>query len=103
MLDQNGSIFVLKQRYAKHNVQFVRGQHFTKEPLSAPMKARIYQKSTSRNVFELAQSTLRYLKKAIAFAEEFLDGGSLPSGKNWDDLYDHLLDKVDELSKEKSG
>ena len=54
-------------------------------------------------MLELAQSTLRNLKKAIAFAEEFLDGGSLPSGKNWDDLYDRLLEKIEELSKEKSG
>ena len=101
--DQNGSIFVLNQRYAKHNVQFVRGQHFTKESLSAPTKARIDQEITGRNVLELTQSTLGNLKKAIAFADEFLDSGSLPSGKNWDDLYDYLLEKIEELSKEKSG
>ena len=31
------------------------------------------------------------------------DGEALPSGKSWDDLYDHVISKSSEISNEKSN
>uniref|UniRef100_A0A6U5L0F0 Uncharacterized protein n=1 Tax=Corethron hystrix TaxID=216773 RepID=A0A6U5L0F0_9STRA len=99
----DGSLFYLKNRYCTAKARFLRGKHFTKESLSSPTKTRPQDKITGRNVYDLAQSTLRNLKKVTAMAEEWLDDGKLPSGRSWDDLYDHLISKSDEMSKEKGS
>ena len=47
---------------------------------------------------------VRNIKKASAIAEEWLDDKVyLPSGKSWEDLYEHVISKSSEISNEKSN
>ena len=39
----------------------------------------------------------------MAVADEFLNNGDLPLGQTWDDLYHHLYQKGEDISKEKAG
>ena len=92
-------IYVLKQRYSTSHMRFVRGKHFNKESLSAPTKARLKERVTGRNIYDLALQMIRNLKKASALADEWLDTeGNVPSGKTWEDLYDHVLSKSNDIS-----
>ena len=44
---------------------------------------------------------VRNLKKASILADEWLDkDGNLPSGKNWEDLYEYVLSNSSDISKE---
>lgn len=100
--DTGGELLVLKSRFSWSN-KWIAGVHFTVESLSAPTKARPTEKITGRNIYNLAMATIRNIKKAMAVADEFLNNGDLPSGQTWDNLYHHLYEKGDDISKEKAG
>ena len=87
--DINCDLLVLKTRFSLSN-HYIAGVHFTVNSLSAPTKARPMDKITGRNIYDLAMSTIRNIKKAMAVTDEFLNNGDLPSGQTWDDLYHHL-------------
>ena len=100
--DDDGKLFILKKRYSGGASTYVRGVHFNTESLSCPTKARLSEKVRGRNIFDLALTLVRNLKKAGAIADQWLDdGGNLPSGRTWDDLYDHVASKTIEISGEK--
>ena len=93
----------MKERYGQSNVRFILGKHFTRSSLSSPTKARLKEKVTGRYIYDLALTVIKNLKKASSIAEEWLDDdGNLPSGKNWDDLYDYVISQSHEISKEKN-
>ena len=96
------NILVLKARFNEGN-RFVAGTNFNIATLSAPTKKRITELISGRNIYDLAMTALRNIKKALALAGEWLNDGDLPSGQSWDDLYLHLFEKGCEISKEKSG
>ena len=100
--DTNDEILVLKHIYANEK-RYVAGEDLTVQLLSAPTKARLSESITGRNIYDLARSSLKHLKKAIALADDWLNNGELPSGNTWDDLYSHLYDKSDDISGEKNG
>ena len=59
---------------------------------------------TGRNIYDVAMTCLKNIKKESTIAVEWLDDGeTLPSGKSWDDLYDHIISKSCEISNEKSN
>ena len=66
------------------------GQAFTRALLSRA-KSLQEQAILGRNLLTHANSTLKHVKKAIAFAEEFMPGGELPSGATEEDLDQHVL------------
>ena len=100
--NDNGEVFVLKQRYSGPSQRYVRGVHFTKQSLSCSTKVRLTKKVCGRSMSHLALLVIRNLKKAGAVADEWIDdGGGLPSGKTWDDLYDHVISNTYEISTEK--
>ena len=78
-VDDSGRVLGLKTRYSNGD-RYISGEYFSVKSISAPTKARINEKVSGRYIADLAVSALRHLKKAIAFAEEHLNGGELPSG-----------------------
>ena len=100
----NENLLVLKKRYSKGHARYVHGVHFTKEYLSCPTKTRLKEKVTGRNIYDLAMTVIRNVKNTGAVAEKWLDDGkTLPSGKSWDDLYDHVISKSSKIFNEKSN
>ena len=92
---------MLHSRFCHDGCQYIVGKHFNIQTLSSPAKTKLDEKITGRNIYDLAIITLRNLKKATAFAEEWLNGGDLPSGNTWDDLYSHLItDRGPEFGKD---
>ena len=100
-IDDSGHALVLKTSYSNGD-QYISGEHFSVKSISVPMKARINEKVTGRYLADLDMLAMRHLKKAIAFAEEHLNDGKLPSVTTWDDLYAHLFSLGNNISKEKS-
>ena len=99
--DNNHTEFVIKEHFGGNGSCFVKGKHFNKESLVAPTKARKNEKVTGRNILDLALTVIQNVKKGCAMADEFMDNGQLPSGKSWDDLYQHILSRSGEISKER--
>ena len=91
---------VLKKIYYSSLIpyRFTSGLHFTRDVLGCPTKNVTDEKCSGRFLLDLAKSTVANLKKAVVIAEEWLDDGKLPSGKNWGDLYAHLLVRKDEIN-----
>lgn len=49
---------------------------------------------SGRSILDLAKDSIKNGKKALAFAKQFLQNGSLPSGRNVNDLLNHVKDKM---------
>ena len=64
-VDTEKDTIVLKEIFLLDAKYFVAGTHFNIKSLSAPTKARLDQKVTGRNVFDLAFLTLKNLKKIV--------------------------------------
>ena len=73
----------------KPELKLIAGQAFTRNSLS---RATILQEQAigGRNLLGHANNTLKHVKKAVAFAEEFMPNGELPSGKTEEDLDRHV-------------
>ena len=70
--------------------------------LSCPTKSRLSEIVIGRNIYNLVFAVIYNLKKSSAMADEWLDDGeTLPSGKSWEDLYDHVLSNSREISNDK--
>ena len=60
------------------------------------------EKCSGRFLLDLSKQTVCNLKKVAIIAEEWLVNNDIPSGTNWDDLYQHLLDNYETINpKEK--
>lgn len=77
--------------------------HFTVEILSAPTKAGPTENITGGNIYDLAMSKIRNIKKAMTVVDKFLNNGELPLGQTWDNIYHHLYEKGNDISKDKAG
>ena len=97
--DQSNKAFVVKSLFSKVDdiSNYTANVNFTIESLSAPTKSKLKEKITGRNIIDLASTALKNLKKAIAIVQEFLLDGELPSGTTWDDLYQFVLSKNNEI------
>lgn len=91
---------VLKQMFHCKNSahRFVSGTHFSEEILCCPQKNTTSEKCSGRYILDNARLALRYIKKAIVIAEEWLNDGELPSDKSWEEMYEHLLSCSNEIS-----
>ena len=75
--------------HREKNVFYTNGVHITGRNLRAPTNTK-EELASGRYLLLLARTTLKNVKKAVAMAEEWLDGGKLPSGRTWDDLYAYI-------------
>jgi hypothetical protein len=74
----------------KADLKKIVGTAFTKSSLSRGMLSRPLA-INGRTLLNHANNTLKHVKKAIAFAKEFMPGGELPSGTTEEDLDRHVL------------
>mmetsp|Transcript_11462 Transcript_11462/g.25137 ORF Transcript_11462/g.25137 Transcript_11462/m.25137 type:complete len:85 (+) Transcript_11462:105-359(+) len=63
------------------------GVDFTVQSLFLRQRCKQLKKISGQSVYDLAQATIRNVKKASAIGNELLSNGDLPSGNMWGDLY----------------
>jgi len=78
--------------------RFTAGYHFSKEVLACPTKNLRSEKCSGRYLFDLAKAALANIQKAAVVAKGWMDGGELPSGRTYDDLYAHLLARSHDIN-----
>ena len=93
VVNPGSEMLVIKNVFlSKNDVgRYIAGEHFNERSVAAPAKTKPNELASGRHILDLAKTTLKNLKKAVAIAEDWLNDGSLPSGSTWDDLYAHVL------------
>ena len=99
--DVDDYVLVLKDCFSEDQ-RYIAGRNFTIDSLSSPTKKRMNEKITGRNIYDLAMSTIKNVKKAMAIADEWLQDGKIPSGACWEDLCQHIISETHLISSKKS-
>ena len=93
VINPASEMLIIKNVFLSRNDvgRYIAGDHFNEATVAAPAKTKPNELASGRHILDLAKLTLKNVKKAVAFAEDWLNDGSLPSGTTWDDLYTHVL------------